>query len=257
MLASVLPGALRRLVPLSCVCSLLLGGCSSTPSGASASRASASAPVLELRPWHPPEGQSCRVIGSDSLPSFTAAFDSAALATSARRLGTAGSMLVTVHTDSLGFPREVRRIETTLPEAEAELLEDSVRVYFRGGRPIGARVRVDVRPGQEPRFTVGRRQECPPELRNRRQVQTYLEDANRVADRSGTVKLWVFILEDGTVANVRVVEESGNEYLDAVSIGIATRMQFHPALTERRPVPVWVQIPFSLRLSNFAAPPVR
>jgi TonB family protein len=219
-------------------CLVVLGACASAAPDGSTVRPAASFSPLDLSPWQPPAGQECEVTRTDSLPSVGSVFDSAALVPSARSVRASGALLLSVGTDSLGIPSRFHQIDATLPPAEAEMLEDSLRVYFQGGAVFGARVRIDVAPGSEPRFRIGSRQQCAPALRNRREIQRYMEDANQRAVRAGRVVLWVFVKEDGSVANARVVDASGNAFLDAVSVGIATQMKFHPALMDRQPVPV-------------------
>ena len=78
-------------------------------------------------------------------------------------------------------------------------------------------------------------------------VARYLQQAIAQTSDRGRVILWAKVTEEGRVAEARVHEGSGKEYLDAVSVGIATRMEFLPARLDRLAVPVWIQLPFNMR----------
>ncbi|CAN5832162.1 hypothetical protein BH23GEM6_BH23GEM6_16860 [soil metagenome] len=69
----------------------------------------------------------------------------------------------------------------------------------------------------------------------------------RDAGIGGTVVLWVFIDESGTVRNTRVTQSSGHEQLDAAARSVMQEARFSPALNREQRVPVWVQLPVTFQ----------
>ena len=118
--------------------------------------------------------------------------------------------------------------------------------------PADAVVEVPAPAKAEPMFTA---QEIPqptkytqaPSIVNRDEIVTAMEDeyppALRDAGVGGTVKIWFFITEDGSLSDLRVDESSGHEALDAAAIRVAQRFRFSPASDEGTPVPVWISVP--------------
>ncbi|MEX2584337.1 MAG: TonB family protein [Gemmatimonadota bacterium] len=97
----------------------------------------------------------------------------------------------------------------------------------------------------EPRFTP---YEVRPEFRNRDEYARALvrryPPTLRDAGIGGSVLLWVFIDETGSVQTVRVTESSGYEQLDEVAETVVREVaRFTPALNRDERVPVWIQIP--------------
>jgi len=94
--------------------------------------------------------------------------------------------------------------------------------------------------------------EVRPELRNRNDYGRALERAYppmlKDAGIGGTVVLWVFINEQGTVENTRITQSSGYEQLDKVAEQVMREVaQFTPALNRDQRVPVWIQIPVTFQ----------
>lgn len=94
--------------------------------------------------------------------------------------------------------------------------------------------------------------EVRPELRNRsaygqaleRRYPPMLKDAGI----GGTVTLWVFIDESGSVQNTRIVNSSGYDQLDQVAETVMREIaQFSPALNRDQQVAVWIQIPVTFQ----------
>lgn len=69
----------------------------------------------------------------------------------------------------------------------------------------------------------------------------------RDAGIGGTVRVWVFIDEQGQVQDVRVTESSGYEQLDNAAVTAMQSAQFSPALNRDQKVPVWVQFPVTFQ----------
>jgi len=101
----------------------------------------------------------------------------------------------------------------------------------------------------QPTFTP---YEVRPELRNRNEygqaLQRQYPPMLRDAGIGGTVTLWVFIDESGSVQNTRIVQSSGYEQLDQVAETVMRQVaQFSPALNRDQRVPVWIQIPVTFQ----------
>lgn len=87
--------------------------------------------------------------------------------------------------------------------------------------------------------------DVPPELRNGRDVQRYLQrvypPALKESGIGGTVTLWIFVSEAGQVERARVQESSGYDALDQAAKKVADQMQFKPAMNRDKETAVWVQ----------------
>ncbi len=98
--------------------------------------------------------------------------------------------------------------------------------------------------GAKPTFTP---YEVQPEIRNRSEFVTALEQNYPVPLRDagigGTVRLWVFIDESGTVANTQVVGPSEHPMLDEAALASVRVLKFSPAMNRDERVPVWIQFP--------------
>ena len=97
----------------------------------------------------------------------------------------------------------------------------------------------------QPTFTP---YEVKPELKNPGEMQKLMQrnypSIFRDAGIGGKVVLWVYIDENGTVKNTRVVSSTGYPELDAVAEGLLRdEARFTPAYNRDERVPVWIQIP--------------
>jgi TonB family protein len=92
-------------------------------------------------------------------------------------------------------------------------------------------------------YTVG------PDLKNRQaavtSVESYYPDSLKAAGIGGTVKVWVYIDEQGVVRETRLGESSRIDALDQAALAAASEFEFTPALNRDQVVPVWVQIPIA------------
>ncbi len=121
---------------------------------------------------------------------------------------------------------------------------DSAPLHDLPAPPVDRGVNLEDRPVFTP-------YEVKPELRNRAEFGRLLKrsypPALRDAWIGGTVVLWVFIDESGTVHNTRVVESSGYEQLDRVAEEVMRQARFSPALNRDQRVPVWIQLPVTFQ----------
>ncbi len=66
----------------------------------------------------------------------------------------------------------------------------------------------------------------------------------------GSVTLWLFVDETGSVTQVRVQESSSVEALDRAAEEVAREMEFRPARSGDRPIGVWVQQNLTFRAGS-------
>lgn len=88
-----------------------------------------------------------------------------------------------------------------------------------------------------------------PDVKNRREVQAALEREYppllRDAGISGRVMVWLFIDENGRVANTMINQTSGHLALDDAALRVAKTIEFTPALNRDERVPVWISLPIT------------
>lgn len=225
---------------------LLLAGCAGATS-ASRPAGAGSGPPLSITPG---ESRSvCQAAGSEAPP-FESIFDAEAALRAAASVRAEGAVLFSAWTDSLGLPVGLHRLEHSLPDAAADELENALIPTLQGNpahRRAAVRVRFDLVPGAPPRVRTAPSYECTPELVNRAEVAELLTQAAAGAQGRGTAQVWVFIGRDGAVRNARINQSAGSAIVDAIAVGIATRMRFTPATIDDQYVPVWIQIPVSVR----------
>jgi TonB family protein len=86
-----------------------------------------------------------------------------------------------------------------------------------------------------------------PDIKNREEVAAALQRGYPAALKEegigGTVSVWFFVGEEGTVQNAQVNESSGYRELDEAALSMASVVEFTPALNRDRRVPVWVSLP--------------
>jgi protein TonB len=106
---------------------------------------------------------------------------------------------------------------------------------------------VDV--GAEPTFTPFT---VAPTILNVEEVRKAMVDSYpkllRSAGIGGTVRVFFFINENGTVEDYRVQQSSGYEQLDDAALAVAGLYRFSPALNRDKKVPVWVLFPIEFRV---------
>jgi TonB family protein len=110
-----------------------------------------------------------------------------------------------------------------------------------GARP---RPRAPADPADGPTFTPFT---VRPDIKNRSEFQGALEREYppllRDAGIGGTVQVWFYIDETGSVGRTLVNRSSGHQALDEAALRVAEVIQFTPALNRDAPVPVWISLP--------------
>ena len=100
-----------------------------------------------------------------------------------------------------------------------------------------------------PRFTPFT---VSPSILNRSEVARAMVDNYppllRSAGIGGTVRVYFFINEEGTVEDYRIQESSGHAQLDEAALAVAGLYRFAPALNRDKKVPVWVLFPIEFRV---------
>ena len=88
-----------------------------------------------------------------------------------------------------------------------------------------------------------------PDIVNRVAIAKALEEgypsALREVGIGGTVQVWFFITDQGTVRKTQVNKSSGNQALDDAALKVANMIEFTPALNRDEPVPVWISLPIT------------
>jgi periplasmic protein TonB len=97
-----------------------------------------------------------------------------------------------------------------------------------------------------PRFTP---YTVRPSILNREEVTRSLEreypSLLRDAGIGGTVLVWFFIDQEGTLQRTQVHESSGHRALDEAALRVADVIRFSPALNRDKQVPVWISLPIT------------
>ena len=88
-----------------------------------------------------------------------------------------------------------------------------------------------------------------PDIKNRAAVARAMEREYppllRDAGIGGTVNVWFFIDEEGSVVRNLVNESSGHKALDDAALKVADIIEFTPALNRDKRVPVWISLPIT------------
>jgi protein TonB len=91
-----------------------------------------------------------------------------------------------------------------------------------------------------------------PSILNRNEVIRAMEREYppllRDAGIGGTVKVYFFIDENGTVQDTRIDVSSGHQALDDAALEVAGIYRFSPALNRDKKVPVWVSFPITFQV---------
>ncbi|MGI9179437.1 MAG: energy transducer TonB [Longimicrobiaceae bacterium] len=151
-------------------------------------------------------------------------------------------------------PEQIQRPQVPVLATEVNINEDLTipETTFRDNPvtdlpPPPTAGTVDV--SQAPTFTP---YEVAPEFRDRAALQRLLQQKYpptlRDAGIGGTVRVWVYINEQGQVQNTRVVESSGYPALDQAATEVMQAVRFTPALNRDQRVAVWVQFPVTFQV---------
>lgn len=84
----------------------------------------------------------------------------------------------------------------------------------------------------------------------RRLLERHYPPTLRDAGVEGSVTLWIFVDEDGGVAEARVRASSGYEAFDRAALEVAEEMEFEPAVSRDRPIGVWVTRRIGFRIGR-------
>jgi TonB family protein len=149
--------------------------------------------------------------------------------------------------------REGARANAEPPSAEETIdrlrQESTSRRQGRTTEPIVGVTRPEGVTYGEPVFTP---YTVPPSILNREQVVRAMADAYpallRDAGIGGTVRVFFFIDETGTVRDRRIDQSSGHPALDDAALAVAGVYRFSAALNRDRPTPVWVSFPITFRV---------
>jgi periplasmic protein TonB len=91
-----------------------------------------------------------------------------------------------------------------------------------------------------------------PTILNREEVRRAMVDNYpallRSAGIGGTVRVFFFINENGTVEDYRIQQSSGHAQLDEAALAVAGLYRFSPALNRDKKVPVWVLFPIEFHV---------
>ena len=97
-------------------------------------------------------------------------------------------------------------------------------------------------------YTVG------PEILNRAEVQRAMlrqyPPMLRDVGIEGTVEVYFYIDENGTVQQTRINKSSGHIALDEAALAVSDVFRFSPALNRDRNVPVWVSFPIVFQVRD-------
>jgi TonB family protein len=194
---------------------------------------------------------------SESVPIDTIApaelFDEGAIVTAIPG-GIISDSLVAVFSfsvDSTATLAEPRLIGGAIDPGEATSLQAAITDAFNGWKPerrqFGARLRVEG--GSTPRLTFHTRSGCPPEMtfRSRRRAGQHLQTLVDEVDLPTTVVLRLFADDSGRVTEVNLQFSPGNVAVNESVMAFAETLRFHPALLDGARVPVWVEVPFTIR----------
>lgn len=157
-----------------------------------------------------------------------------------------GLILAEVPYDSIGAVDSVRVMGERMPTGTRELLQ---RVVERHVPPRGdPRSRVHLVLGDGDGASPRRVRElrvCPPSLTNTDHVRDLIAaEARRFPlETRAVVRLYVRVLPDGSVGEVRIAQRSTNVAMDAVAVRIMREARFEPGRTEGIPVDVWASFP--------------
>lgn len=128
---------------------------------------------------------------------------------------------------------------TTFDDNPVEMLPPPPDASNTGGNTAG------------PRFIP---YDTPPRLTNSNRVQQVLTREYppllKESGIGGVVNVWLYIDEDGQVADRQVNESSGYDALDDAALEVADVMEFVPAQNRDKTTAVWVSIPITFTVGR-------
>jgi TonB family protein len=158
---------------------------------------------------------------------------------------------------SEGEEREprVRTLHTALAEGLTEHLSNLIRVHLPPARRADQdepwneyyRIQVALAPhGTD--FDLAPSVECEPRITNHRTVEQALTRVATQRGIPGVTVVRVRVETDGSVSQVEVSRSSGHPLLDQDLADVAARMRFRPGQIDGFPIPVWSEIPLTVRM---------
>jgi TonB family protein len=153
--------------------------------------------------------------------------------------------------DSTAALAKPRLIGGAIDPDEATTLQAAITDAFNGwapqGRQFGARLRVEG--GSAPRLALHTRSGCPPVMtyRSRRLAGQHLNTLMSEVSHPTTVVLRLFTNDSGRVTEVDLRSSPGNVAVNESVMAFAETLRFHPAILDGARVPVWVEVPFTIR----------
>lgn len=157
-----------------------------------------------------------------------------------------GLTLARVHYDSVGALDTVRVIGAGTPAWVSDRL--AVIVGRHVPQASDPRDSIDLMLGDGSGPSPQRVRElrvCPPSLANTDYIRDLIAaEARRFPlETRAVVRLYVLVLPDGSVGEVRISQPSSNVAMDAVAVRIMYEARFEPARTEGIPVEIWASFP--------------
>lgn len=141
-------------------------------------------------------------------------------------------------------PQPVRRAPPR-PKGDIDLtglaMNDGVAPSVELERPDGAAGAAGPETPDSPR-----ERETPPRLVNWKQVSSaFLREYRPNVRQPGTVLLWLRVSPEGTVAESRVKQATGDPDMVEAALAITDVMVFEPATLRDRPVESWTELPIN------------
>lgn len=219
---------------------LLLAGCVGGGGG--------SEPIPELRPWTPPDGQSCSVAGSPGP--VEGLVDSVEVRHVVEGRGIPdGGVVISFATDSAGALSRFRLAETTLPRGATEDVVDAIESLVAlpvSGPRRGGRLLIRVEEGRLTDLRTGRYRACRPAVTNRDVVSQALSEIYRRTEQTASATVRLFVDTAGTATQIRLQKGTQSMDVDLQLVAAARKLRFHPATIDGDPVAVWVQLDLSV-----------
>jgi hypothetical protein len=220
-------------------------------------------PLLEELLSATPQGGACVPEATPAeLPAVDLVLDSAMLHSSLEALlamepAPAGYVLLSLAWDERGLNvrRDIVEHSTTRAVADSvRLLVFAARRYVEESEQewgVRLRVALDGRPG----YTVGRREYCPPEPRDRAMrdaMQGFVpagDRARRGGGRIRTVHMRAFVTELGTISAGRVLRgELPGSTLEREIVHYLRSFLFAPATVDGQATGAWIEVPVRVRM---------
>ncbi|TVR58900.1 MAG: hypothetical protein EA422_15475 [Gemmatimonadales bacterium] len=138
-------------------------------------------------------------------------------------------------------------IEGSLPPDELDRVAETVAPLLTDELVGNVRLLVEPDPDGETRLTVGRQEACGPVVSNPAYVAEELIRLWRQHRREADVLVTIRVDERGRPSEGTLQQSSGSLALDDDIRLLASRVTFHPALSDRIPLATYAQLPLMIR----------